>query len=174
MLDILDQEFLVGLTIRQCILYASVAINLSVLFVWVRRRFSLSRCIEGRWTGILTREGHKVPFECILVITVHRDRQNHGVFYYSQYCPDGTTTQGMDELDWYPDDGWSVRDPKWTPRFARLFHVEFNHTGGGKHVDDGKPLYNWDCKFAGLWTKPRMNVSLEGNDARFEGVLHKT
>jgi len=156
--------------------WVSFAINLFIIFKWLRRKIILSRFIEGRWEGaLISNQENPVKLDCKLLITSSTERANKGFFYYEQIQSENITVRGVDALNDYETNNLFCFNGIWKASFIREFHVAYDKEMKGKQIDAREVVqYKWECKVCSIFTKPKIKTKLTGNGVEFEGTLHKS
>lgn len=160
---------------NEIIKWVSIVVNVSVFAKWLWSKMVLSKFLLGRWEGNITNSQTNVRIKCILIVTESSDRSNQALFYYEQKHEHQIALRGVDELDDYDSDFLFIRKKQWKPIFIRQFHFVYKDEINGAQIDFTETIkYSWDCKVNSIWTKPKLDITIEGNGVNLHGILHKS
>ena len=168
-------NFIWGLPWSEILKWASIGVNVIVLFKYIRSKVTLSILLTGRWEGYVEYCGDNDRIlDCTLIVSDNPIRANRASFYYKQVDGEKISVRGLDELNDYDDDYIFIFKRKWKPVFYREFHVAYNNQTKAEQIDTRHTIkYHWDCDICNILTKPKLKVFIWGNNVELKGVLHR-
>ena len=158
--------------------YASLGLNVIILYKWLESKLKQSKFLSGRWEGTLIctyRESGLdtgISLDCTLVITDHKSTEDQAILYYETIRPSpfANVRKGLDELINYDSDLWFFINRRWQPTFRRAIHEDTRHE---PYINLPDKVYDWQCDICRYWSKEKMNVTIIGEDIHFKGALKK-